>query len=78
MTTIWLGALLLVAGVVYMAVAATWRGRMSDAAQSAAPGRDTLEPAHRGVGFLGFGSNWPGILMAAVGAILLLVGGLAL
>ncbi|WP_274628459.1 hypothetical protein [Arvimicrobium flavum] len=78
MTTIWLGALLLVAGVVYMAVAATWRGRMSDATPSVTPAPDTLEPAHRGVGFLGLGSNWPGILMAAVGALLLLVGGLAL
>ena len=33
----------------------------------------TLEPRHRGVGFLGLGANWPGLLMMAVGALLLLV-----
>lgn len=68
-----LGALLIIGGVVYMARAAIFRGRMSD------PGpnpndttRPTLEPRHRGVGFLGLKANWPGLLMIIVGALLLL------
>lgn len=75
MAVILLGALLVVAGVVYMASTAIWRGRMSDPT-SRSGGSATLEPAHRGVRFLGLGSNWPGILMMVVGAILLL-GGIA-
>ncbi|MFI0848169.1 hypothetical protein [Mesorhizobium sp. IMUNJ 23232] len=77
MAVILLGALLVVAGVVYMAGAAIWRGRMSDATPARSGGSATLEPAHRGVRFLGLGSNWPGILMMVVGAMLLLLGGMA-
>ena len=33
---------------------------------------ETLEPRHRGLGFLGWRANWPGILLMALGAILLL------
>ncbi|PSJ60124.1 hypothetical protein [Kumtagia ephedrae] len=72
MTAVWLGALLVVAGVVYMAWAATRRGRMSDPHPT--PTGTTLEPARRGVGFLGLKPNWPGVLMIAAGAILLLGG----
>jgi hypothetical protein len=66
------GALLFIAGVVYMAAVAIYRGRMSD------PGADpsdpaTLEPRHRGVGFLGWKANWPGIAMIVLGALLLLL-----
>ena len=64
-----LGALLVIVGVVYMARATIWRGSLSR------PARDTLEPPRRGVGFLGFEANWPGILLMAIGAILLLVWG---
>lgn len=32
----------------------------------------TLEPRRRGLGFLGVSQNWPGLLMMAVGAVLLL------
>ena len=63
-----LGALLVLAGVLYMARATIWRGSLSR------PARDTLEPPRRGVGFLGLEANWPGILLMAIGAILLVWG----
>ena len=63
-----LGALLVLGGILYMARTAIWRGSLSR------PARDTLEPPRRGVGFLGFGANWPGILLMAIGAILLVSG----
>ena len=63
-----LGALLVVCGVLYMARATIWRGSLSR------PTGDTLEPPRRGLGFLGFEANWPGILLMAIGAILLLSG----
>jgi hypothetical protein len=67
-----LGALLLLAGLVYMALAAIQRGRMSDpATKPNDAGRRTLEPRHRGLGFLGWRANWPGLAMAAVGGVLL-------
>jgi len=78
--TVILGALLTVAGLVYMAGAALRRGRLSDPAPTA-PGRPapnlatpgpTLEPRRRGLGFLGLSQNWPGLLMMAVGILLLL------
>src|SRR5258708_19842442 len=65
-----LGALLVLGGVLYMARAAIWRGPLSGA-DSPRPVRDTLEPPRRGVRFLGLGTNWPGILLMAIGAILL-------
>jgi hypothetical protein len=68
-----LGALLLLGGLVYMAWAAIRRGRMSDpAANPNDAGKRTLEPRHRGLGFLGWESNWPGLVLAALGGLLLL------
>ncbi|RWM07119.1 hypothetical protein [Mesorhizobium sp.] len=78
--TVILGALLTVAGVVYMAGATLRRGRLSDpmptapnrpAPNLATPG-PTLEPRRRGLGFLGLSQNWPGLVMMGVGIILLL------
>ena len=63
-----LGALLILGGVLYMARATIWRGSLSR------PTGDTLEPPRRGLGFLGREANWPGILLMAVGAILLVSG----
>nr|WP_229159918.1 hypothetical protein [Bradyrhizobium brasilense] len=63
-----LGALLVLGGVLYMARAAIWRGSLSR------PAGDTLEPSHRGLGFLGVEANWPGMLLMAIGAVLLLAG----
>ena len=68
-----LGALMVLAGVVYMAWSAIHRGRMSDpAAGPSDAGKRTLEPRHRGLGFLGWKANWPGLLLAGLGALLLL------
>jgi hypothetical protein len=82
MAVVLIGALLIVAGVVYMAGAALRRGRLSDPAPvRSAPDRPTpnlatpgptLEPRQRGLRFLGLSQNWPGLLMMAVGVILLL------
>jgi len=74
MFLIGLGALLVLGGVLYMARTAIWRGPLSGSDSSRRPVRDTLEPPRRSVGFLGLGTNWPGILLMAIGAILLVWG----
>jgi hypothetical protein len=79
MAVILIGALLTVAGVVYMASAALRRGRLSGPAPAASdrmpnlatPG-PTLEPSRRGLGFLGLSQNWPGLLIVGAGLMLLL------
>ena len=68
-----LGALLVLGGVLYMARSAIWRGSLSGPGSSR-PVRGTLEPPQRSVRFLGLGTNWPGILLMAVGAVLLVAG----
>jgi hypothetical protein len=73
MFLIGLGALLVLGGVLYMVRAVIWRGSLSGP-DSGRPVRGTLEPRRRGVGFLGLEANWPGILLIAIGAILLLSG----
>ena len=69
-----LGALFAVGGILYMARSAIWRGPLSGP-ESSRPVRDTLEPPRRSMRFLGLGTNWPGILLMAVGAVILLVAG---
>ena len=73
MLVIWLGALLVIVGVIVLANQAIWRGRLSG--QGASEPAGTLEPPQRGMRFLGFDSNWPGILLLVIGAALLLIGG---
>jgi hypothetical protein len=74
MFLIGLGALLVLCGILYMARAAIfWREPLSGP-DSSRPVRDTLEPPRRGVRFLGLGTNWPGILLMAIGAVLLVSG----
>ena len=74
MAYILLGALLLIAGVVYMARAAIFRGRFSDPGPNPNDtGRPTLEPRHVGLGLLGVRSNWPGIAMIVLGVILFVI-----
>ena len=72
---IWLGAVLVVCGIVYMALAAIFRGRLSDRRFSSARTK-TLEPARPGLRFLGIKSNWLGFLLILVGGLLLISGGL--
>ena len=67
-----IGALLFVCGVVYLAAAAIYRGRMSDPRPNIGDTADhTLEPRHRGVGFLGLKANWPGFLLIVAGIVML-------
>ena len=68
-----LGALLVLGGLLYMVRTAIWRGPLSGR-DSSQPVRGTLEPPRRSLGFLGVGTNWPGILMLATGAALLVSG----
>jgi hypothetical protein len=68
-----LGALLVLGGVLYMARTAIWRGSLSGPDPSG-PVRGTLEPPRRSLRFLGLATNWPGILLMAIGAILLVSG----
>ncbi|GLS32725.1 hypothetical protein SAMN04488498_12071 [Mesorhizobium albiziae] len=75
MPVIWLGAFLVIAGVLLLAKAAIDRGRLSGTANGSPGLRDgTLEPEHRGVRFLGLAGNWPGLALIAFGAALLLFG----
>ncbi len=73
MLIIWLGALFVVGGVVLMAAPPIWRGRLSERQSRSAVAGETLEPRRPGAGF-GLKSNWPGLALIALGAILLLVG----
>ena len=74
MLLIWLGALMILCGVLFMATQAIWRGRLSQARrpQSTVPA-PTLEPRDRG-GAFGLKANWPGFALVALGVILLFVG----
>ncbi|MBR0828304.1 hypothetical protein JQ596_22470 [Bradyrhizobium manausense] len=68
-----LGALLILGGLLYTARATIWRGPLSGR-DSSQPVRGTLEPPRRGVGFLGWEANWPGVLLMALGAVLMAAG----
>jgi hypothetical protein len=70
MTLIWLGALLVLAGVAFIAVQPLW-GRLSGGRRRAGRPIETLEPQSPTRGF-GIGSNWPGLALIAIGAALLL------
>lgn len=73
--TVWIGALLFIFGILFMARSTIFRGRMSEPRASASDaGGLTLEPSHHGLRFLGLGVNWPGVLMMVAGALLLLWG----
>jgi len=73
MTLIMIGALLVFAGVVFMAAQPLWRGRLSGRKRPPEGPINTLEPQIPARGF-GIKSNWPGLAMIAVGALLLLAG----
>jgi hypothetical protein len=75
MLVIWLGALLVIAGVLFLANQAIGRGRLSGQGASSSAPVDTLEPPRQSMRFLGMGSNWPGIVLIVVGGALLLFGG---
>ena len=73
MLVIWLGALLVLGGILYLVAQPLWRARLSGR-QAGAPGAGaTLEPQRPAAGF-GLAANWPGLALIAFGAILLLIG----
>ena len=74
MMGIWIGALLVVGGVLLMAVQPLWRGRLSGPRRTHSAGPSvTLEPEKPARGF-SIRSNWPGLALVVLGAILLLAG----
>jgi hypothetical protein len=79
MLVIWLGALLVLGGLLFTVAQPIWRGRLSEARRrrSSAVPRDTLEPRSPGAGF-GLKENWPGLVFMVLGGILLLVGAFSL
>lgn len=70
---IWLGATIVILGVLHSAHAAISRGRMSNPHTTRA-GAHTLEPKLSGIRVLGVRDNWPGLTMFVVGAAILLFG----
>jgi hypothetical protein len=74
MVLIWAGALLVLSGVVFMAAQPLWRGQLSGVRplRSEEPS-NTLEPQRPARGF-GIRSNWPGLVLVTLGAVLLLAG----
>jgi drug/metabolite transporter (DMT)-like permease len=73
-TLIWIGALLIVGGVVFTAIPPIWQGRLSRLRRvHARRPSNTLEPEKPGKGF-DLQTNWPGLAMLVLGAVLMLVG----
>lgn len=74
MVLIGLGALLVVAGIVLAAMRTTSRGKLSDP-HAKIPGHrtDTLEPQGRGKR-LSIKADLPGLLLMAVGGVMIFVG----
>ena len=71
---IWIGALLVVGGVLFTAAKALGRSRLSEARSSgSSPSEQTLEPRTRNAG-LSLQANWPGLALIALGFLLLLAG----
>ncbi len=73
LSLIWLGALLVVAGIVYAATQAIGRGRLSKARRGGSAG-PTLEPERQDAarGF-GLSAAWPGLTLIVVGGLILLL-----
>lgn len=77
MALIWLGALLILGGVVLMAFQAIWRGPLSSPGRRQAPVTGaTLEPPQRGIVVFSLSRNWPGLALIALGVVLLLAAAL--
>jgi len=72
MFLIWLGAALVLVGVLLLTGQTIWRGPLSQARRSRLAGA-TLEPPTLGGGF-GLKATWPGFLLIVMGAVLLLAG----
>jgi drug/metabolite transporter (DMT)-like permease len=80
MLVIYLGALFVFGGVVFMVAQPLWQGGLSAARRNRRIGTPpseisgaTLEPRRPGAGF-GLKANWPGLLLVVLGGVLLLLG----
>jgi hypothetical protein len=74
MSIVLLGALLMLAGIVFIAAREIYAGRLSSAKQGAGGAPPSLEPRRQG-SLLSPGKNWPGYILIVLGALLLLFGG---
>ena len=69
---IWVGALLILCGVVYGAAQALWRGRLSDARRGGTTRAGaSLEPQQSPRSF-SFKTHWPAFALILIGGILIL------
>jgi hypothetical protein len=73
MSNILLGALFVLAGVVFLAAQAMRRGPLSSVKRDVRGVPPSLEPRRQG-GILDLKANWPGYAVIALGALLLLIG----
>jgi len=71
MVPIWIGALLFLSGILFMAAQPELRGRLSGGRLHSAEPSDTLEPRNPSRGF-GMKANWPGFVLVALGTVLML------
>ena len=71
MLLIWIGALLILGGVLFLTIQPLRRGQLSGSFLRAKKSIDTLEPSRPATGF-GIRSNWPGLALVALGAVLML------
>ncbi|WP_262027934.1 hypothetical protein [Microvirga sp. Mcv34] len=72
MVLIWIGALLIVAGIVLAAGQVLWKGRLSDPHGTGSTGNNvTLEPRERARA-LHPRHHWPSIILVALGIVVLL------
>lgn len=71
MVLIWIGALLIVAGIVLAAGQVLWKGRLSDPHRMGPAGGATLEPRERARA-LHPKHHWPSIALVALGIVLML------
>ncbi|MGO4525262.1 hypothetical protein AB4097_10415 [Microvirga sp. 2MCAF35] len=71
MILIWIGALLIVAGIVLAAGRVLWKGRLSDPHRMGSGTGTTLEPRER-VRALHPKHHWPSIILVALGIVLML------
>jgi hypothetical protein len=70
---IWIGALLIIAGVIYAASQALWRGRLSDARLSRTENRQaSLEPQQSPRSF-SLMIHWPAIALILLGTIFIMM-----
>jgi hypothetical protein len=74
MLLILLGAFMVIAGLLLMALKALDFGRLSGIRRGEpSPPQQTLEPRVRDTRFLSLLANWPGLTLMIVGALLLLL-----